>query len=95
MQLPERNGTMGSDPQAKSTTLTDDFEAATSIDGELFVVLANSEGQRSIWPAAKPVPEGWTRVGESGSRAACAEFVEATWLDMRPKSLRDAMDGDA
>jgi uncharacterized protein YbdZ (MbtH family) len=28
-----------------------------------------------------------------GSRQSCLDFIEATWTDMRPRSLRQAMDG--
>jgi 4'-phosphopantetheinyl transferase EntD/uncharacterized protein YbdZ (MbtH family) len=70
-----------------------------SIDGDLFIVLVNAEDQHSIWPARKSVPEGWSRVGPQGSRQACLDFVEANWTDMRPRSLRQAMEatgrGDA
>ena len=58
----------------------------------VYHVLINDEGQHSLWPAFVPVPEGWTIVHKSDSRAACLEFVEKNWTDMRPKSLVKAMD---
>ncbi len=64
-----------------------------SIDGDRFVVLANAEGQHSIWPAAKPPPEGWSEVGPAASKAECVALIEARWTDMKPQSLRDAMQG--
>ncbi|MCC2274657.1 MbtH family protein [Streptomyces sp. ET3-23] len=54
-----------------------------------FLVLVNSEGQHSIWPAFAKVPDGWTvALGESSREAALAH-VEENWTDMRPSSLRE------
>jgi MbtH protein len=54
-------------------------------------VLVNDEGQHSLWPSLIDVPDGWTIVLESNPRAACLEYVERNWTDMRPKSLIDRM----
>jgi uncharacterized protein YbdZ (MbtH family) len=57
-----------------------------------FLVLVNDEDQHSLWPAFADIPQGWRKVfGESG-RAECLAYVEQHWTDMRPKSLREAMD---
>ncbi|MFC5855321.1 MbtH family protein [Streptomyces chlorus] len=56
-----------------------------------FLVLANDEGQHSLWPSFVDVPNGWTIVHQEGTREACLEYVEKNWTDMRPKSLIDAM----
>jgi MbtH protein len=53
-------------------------------------VLVNHEGQHSLWPAAQPVPDGWTVVHDTDSRASCLEYIETNWTDMRPKSLIEA-----
>lgn len=63
------------------------------IDGESFKVLVNAEAQYSIWPASAVVPAGWTAVGPSGSREVCTSYIDAQWTDMRPLSLRTAMEG--
>jgi MbtH protein len=61
-------------------------------DGSFFV-LVNAEDQHSLWPAFAGVPDGWTvRLGPVG-RAECLDYVEANWLDLRPKSLIEAMGG--
>lgn len=60
-----------------------------------FHVVVNDEDQYSIWPDFKPAPEGWRRVGVSGDKATCLKHIESVWLDMRPRSLREAMDRDA
>jgi MbtH protein len=56
-------------------------------DNAKYHVLVNDEGQHSLWPAWKDVPAGWTIVHKSDSRAACLDYVEKNWTDMRPKSL--------
>ncbi|QEV04998.1 MbtH family protein [Streptomyces prasinus] len=58
-----------------------------------FLVLANDEGQHSLWPAFVEVPAGWTVVHPKDSRQACLDYVNTHWTDMRPKSLADEMDG--
>lgn len=52
-----------------------------------FLVLTNEENQHSLWPAFAEVPAGWRTVFGADSRAACLEYVEAHWTDMRPASL--------
>jgi MbtH protein len=60
-------------------------------DGE-FLVLVNSEGQHSLWPEAIAVPQGWNVVFGKRERAACLEYVQEHWTDMRPLSLVRAME---
>jgi MbtH protein len=57
----------------------------------VFHVLINDEGQHSLWPSFVAVPEGWTVIHKSDTRAACLEFIEKNWTDMRPNSLIKAM----
>lgn len=52
-----------------------------------FLVLVNGEGQYSLWPAFRQVPQGWDLTGQSGARQACLDWIEAHWSDMRPRSL--------
>ena len=56
-----------------------------------FLVLINDEEQYSLWPVFKAVPAGWRVTGPRGDRKTCLEWIEQTWTDMRPRSLRDAM----
>jgi uncharacterized protein YbdZ (MbtH family) len=60
-----------------------------------FCVLVNDEEQYSLWPTFCDVPLGWSAVGPRGKRAECLEWIEKTWVDMRPKSLRLQMERDA
>jgi MbtH protein len=63
--------------------MTNPFEDEKGV----FHVLVNDEGQHSLWPSFKEVPNGWTIVHKSDTRAACLDFIEKNWTDMRPKSL--------
>lgn len=60
-----------------------------------FKVLVNHEEQYSLWPDFKAVPAGWRETGTRGSKQECLDYVERTWTDMRPLSLRQAMDAQA
>jgi MbtH protein len=63
-----------------------------SEDTREYVVVLNGEEQYSIWLAYKPVPAGWRAEGTRGSKADCLAHIEAVWTDLRPLSLRRAMD---
>ena len=56
-----------------------------------FVVVVNHEEQYSIWPDYKVLPEGWRAVGQQGDKAQCLTWIEQNWTDMRPLSLRLAL----
>ncbi|SEF23973.1 MbtH protein [Amycolatopsis pretoriensis] len=56
-----------------------------------FLVLVNAENQHSLWPSTVDVPAGWTKVHGEDTRAACLEYVEQNWTDLRPASLIAAM----
>jgi MbtH protein len=60
-----------------------------------YLVLVNDERQHSLWPAFADVPAGWTVAFGEESRAACLDYVEKNWTDMRPASLVAQMDAAA
>ncbi|WP_199442857.1 MbtH family protein [Umezawaea beigongshangensis] len=62
-------------------------------DGTFFV-LVNDEGQHSLWPAFADVPAGWEVVLSGASRDRAVEYVELHWTDLRPRSLRAAMEAN-
>lgn len=70
-------------------------------EDETFIVLVNHEDQYSIWPHWKKVPGGWAAVTDEkgvqikGDKKTVLEYVEKTWTDMRPLSLRKWMDEQA
>ena len=59
---------------------------------QTFQVVVNDEEQYSIWADGQEPPAGWRPAGFTGSRADCLAHVDRVWTDMRPKSLRDAME---
>lgn len=67
--------------------MTNPFEDEDGI----FHVLINDEGQHSLWPSFVDVPAGWTIIHQADSRAACLDFINRNWTDMRPKSLIESM----
>lgn len=60
-------------------------------DTTVYKVVLNHEEQYSIWPAHKANALGWKDAGKSGTKAECLAFVNEVWEDMRPLSLRKAM----
>jgi MbtH protein len=59
-----------------------------------YLALVNDEGQYSLWPAFAEVPAGWQVAHPEDSRQACLDHIEASWTDMRPRSLVEAMEAD-
>jgi MbtH protein len=59
-----------------------------SEDDRVYMVVINGEEQYSIWPKNKVLPRGWHAVGEEGRKPQCLEYIDRTWTDMRPLSLR-------
>lgn len=57
-----------------------------------YLVLVNDEGQHSLWPVFADVPEGWEVKFGKADRQECLDYIEASWTDMRPKSLIEAME---
>jgi MbtH protein len=62
-------------------------------DKTTYIVVVNDEEQYSIWPDYKEIPRGWRDAGVRGPKQQCLDYIKEVWTDMRPKSLRDAMDG--
>jgi uncharacterized protein YbdZ (MbtH family) len=78
----------------------DDLENPVSInpfddDNGSFLVLVNDEEQHSLWPVFADVPAGWRVVYGEADRAACLDYIEQNWTDIRPKSLRERLEGRA
>lgn len=58
----------------------------------MFRVVVNHEEQYSLWPSDREAPPGWSDAGKVGTREECLAHIESVWTDMRPLSLRRAMD---
>jgi uncharacterized protein YbdZ (MbtH family) len=63
--------------------VTNPFEDETGA----YYALVNEEGQYSLWPVFANVPGGWTIAHGEDTRAACLDFINREWTDMRPRSL--------
>src|ERR1700756_3736369 len=64
-------------------------------DTREYQVLVNSEEQYSLWLAGQAVPNGWRQVGPRGKKQVCLDYVKEVWTDMRPLSVRKAMEAHA
>lgn len=60
----------------------------------LYDAVVNDEEQYSVWLAHRELPAGWRRVGVQGTKDECLDYIEKTWTDMRPLSLRRRMSRD-
>jgi MbtH protein len=56
-------------------------------DTDYFLVVRNSEGQYSIWPALSELPPGWHAAGSAGTKEACLSYIKRAWTSMVPLSL--------
>ena len=61
-------------------------------DKTVYKVVVNHEEQYSIWFADRELPNGWREAGKQGLKAECLAYLKDVWTDMRPLSLRKAMD---
>jgi len=58
----------------------------------IYRVVVNHEEQYSLWPAEQSLPNGWREAGKRGVRSECLAYIKEVWQDMRPLSLRKAME---
>ncbi len=61
-------------------------------DTTIYKVVVNHEEQYSIWPSEQKNPPGWTDTSKTGPKTECLAYIKEVWTDMRPLSLRRAMD---
>ena len=57
-----------------------------------YQVTVNDEDQYSIWPDRRELPAGWHAVGEPAGKDECLRRIDEIWTDMRPRSVRTAME---
>ncbi|MFV8310985.1 MbtH family protein [Mycobacteroides chelonae] len=60
-------------------------------DSGSFLVLVNDQEQHSLWPSFADAPSGWHAVYGHADRAACLEYIDEQWPDIRPKDLRQRL----
>jgi MbtH protein len=63
-------------------------------DPTVYRAVVNDEEQYSIWAVHRELPLGWRDAGKSGSKRECLDWIQKAWTDMRPLSLRRAMEAD-
>ena len=61
-------------------------------DKTIYRVVVNHEEQYSIMAVDRENPRGWRDAGKSGNKADCLAYVKEVWTDMRPLSVRKAME---
>lgn len=61
----------------------------------IYKVVISEEERYSIWPDYKDIPWGWQATGKSGTKQECLDHIKTVWTDMRPLSLRQAMEQQA
>ena len=71
------------------------MQSESSDDTTIYKVVSNHEEQYSIWPAHRDNALGWRDAGKQGSKAECLAYIQEVWTDMRPLSLRKAMEAAA
>ena len=49
--------------------------SAKSADEAEYVVLVNHEEQYSLWPARRPIPDGWRVEGSPASKETCLSYI--------------------
>jgi MbtH protein len=64
-------------------------------DTTVYKVVVNHEEQYSIWPADRENPRGWRDGGKTGLKQECLDYIKVVWSDMRPLSLRKALEQSA
>jgi MbtH protein len=68
------------------------FDDSEDDSERMFAVVRNDEEQYSIWPADRAIPDGWQPAGPTTAKPECLAYIDEVWTDMRPLSLRRAMD---
>jgi len=59
---------------------------------EKFSVVVTDAGDYSIWHSDRPIPEGWTPVGQEGTKEECLAFIEAYCVFGAPYSHQRNLD---
>jgi uncharacterized protein YbdZ (MbtH family) len=75
-------------PDQEGAPVTEDPDQ----DRTVYQVVLNHEEQYSIWPVDRELPNGWRAEGTTGSRDEVLAHIDEVWTDMRPLSLRKAME---
>jgi MbtH protein len=77
--------------RARASSVETEWNMSLDSPETRFLVVVNDEEQYSLWPDYKEIPQGWRTAGKQGSKEECLAYIESVWTDMRPLSLRQAM----
>ncbi len=66
--------------------------SAEDDDSRPYKVVVNEEEQHSIWFAEASAPAGWRETGKVGPKAECLRYIREVWVDLRPASVRRALE---
>ena len=55
-------------------------------------VVVNHEDQFSLLSTGVALPAGWREANYEGSKAQCLAYIREVWSDLRPHSVRRAID---
>jgi MbtH protein len=55
-------------------------------------VVVYHEEQFSLLPTGVALPAGWRDANHAGSKAQCLAYIREAWIDLRPRSVRRAID---
>ena len=64
-------------------------------DATQYAAVVNHEEQYSIWPLGREIPLGWRDTGTHGTKDDVLAWIQSVWTDMRPLSLRKAMEAQS
>ena len=67
-------------------------EDAHTQDHRIYKAVINHEEQYSIWPEDMVNPSGWREAGKRGTKTEVLHYIAQEWTDMRPLSVRQALD---
>ena len=59
--------------------------------GRSSAALVDGGVQRSLWPVFADFSAGWRGVSGGATRAACLDYIEHTWIDIRPTTLHERL----
>ena len=69
--------------------MTEDVQSKSLAPGS-YQVVVNDEEQYSIWLVDRDIPAGWHALPVAGTKDECLSYIESTWTDITPLSVRRA-----
>jgi MbtH protein len=58
----------------------------TNVERRVFAIVANDEGQFSVWPTQRRLPLGWSYIGPTGTRAEMHAWIRQQFVETVPAS---------